>query len=249
MKRADLTAGTDYLHHTSNGWRLGKYGERGTRVRILDTGKWRQSGTRWNDDRTKGVKDLSRFHVDGAIIHGALRRDEQWGHADQVVGVMLNNDGTLPEGAKAGLFSTRNLRAPWAEGREIVDRNLDAHARHAAAVGAADAERKARHAAVRAALPEDLAAGISVWTSAMADKTSPDGSVSVRLSTLETLVGLAFGPRDCADCDGDGWVPCEHCEDGTVVRDEPWESDHACTYCEGKGRQECVPCEGEGVRP
>lgn len=246
MKRNDLTAGTDYLHDTSNDWKEGRYG-RGARVRVLDTGKWRGTGGRWPAAADRPKQEMARFHVDGAILLAPLRRDEATGIGTEVVGVKLNDDGTLPKNAKPAMFSTRALRGPWEESAATVDRNMAARAARESRINDAAAERRARVAAVREALPEDLRAGVDLWANGHGE--SSDGRVTVRLSTLETLVGLAFGPRDCGECEGNGWVPCEHCEDGTVVRDEPWESDRACTYCEGKGRQECAPCEGEGVRP
>lgn len=183
MKRADLTVGQEYLVHDSNDWNTGKPWGSPERYRLLSLDKVAEQTYRYS-----GYRDEAKpFTIDVDGITYAVKRARRATHGDKhqhaIMVRLENNTGRVVGSGTAVLVLFGKIRAPWTEGKAILDevdrKRQEAQARTTAAL---------QERTIRAQAVADRAALIGVRVPTYVTATS---TVAVSLDSLEQLLTLA----------------------------------------------------------
>lgn len=181
MKRADLTVGQEYLVHDSNDWNTSKPWSTPRRYRLLSLEKVSEVSYRYSPRE----REPFTIDVDGITyrVKGATAPYPHDKHQHAIMLRLENGTGRVMDNGAAVLVQFTKIRAPWTEGKAVVD----------------EVHRKAQAAEARktAALQERTARAVAVAERAaligvrMPTTVSSFGTMAVSLDTLEQLLTLA----------------------------------------------------------
>ena len=191
MKRAALTVGQEYLVHDSNDWNTSKPWSTPRRYRLLSLEKVSEVSYRYSPRE----REPFTIDVDGITyrVKGATAPYPHDKHQHAIMLRLENNTGNVMDNGTAVLVQFTKIRAPWAEGKAVVD---EVHRKAQAAQAARDAALQQRTLRAQAISERAALLGVHIQPS-----VSSAATMAIPQDVLDRLLDMAMEGQPPLDAD------------------------------------------------